>query len=185
MPLPSARLAFVAGGVAVDVSGGDAGKAFDAVCELTASPKEAVALVARELKPAAKIDPQLLDKLVADLDSAEYKVRSRASAELLKLGEAVVPAVDKALAGGLPLETKTRLENLRAKLTEQVLTGERLRAWRAVEVLERIGTPGARRILESLGGGAAESRLTQEARGALRRLLASPPRPHLGADRKQ
>jgi WD40 repeat protein len=149
--------------------GGDATKAFDAVCELAASPKEAVALLAGQLKPAERIDPKLLDQLIADLDSAEYKVRSRANAELLKLGEAVVPAVDKVLAGPLPLETKTRLENLRAKLADLVLTGERLRAWRAVEVLERIGTPEAREVLQRLSEGAPGALLTEHAKAALKR----------------
>jgi hypothetical protein len=45
-----------------------------------------------------------------------------------------------------------------------------LRAVRAVAVLEDVGTPPARRILEALAGGEPEAILTREARAALRRL---------------
>jgi hypothetical protein len=41
---------------------------------------------------------------------------------------------------------------------------------RAVEVLERIGNPEARRLLEMLAGGDDRAPLTLDARAALRRL---------------
>ena len=49
---------------------------------------------------------------------------------------------------------------------------EQARALRAVEVLEHVGTAEAKRVLETLAAGAAEARLTQEARASLRRLDA-------------
>ena len=47
--------------------------------------------------------------------------------------------------------------------------GEPLRAVRAVEVLERIGTPAARQLLETLSKGPA-SRTAREAKAALARI---------------
>jgi hypothetical protein len=41
-------------------------------------------------------------------------------------------------------------------------------------VLERLGTPEARQLLEMLSKGAAENRLTKDARSALRRLSQKP-----------
>jgi hypothetical protein len=41
---------------------------------------------------------------------------------------------------------------------------------RAIQVLEQIGSPAARRTLEELAGGAAGARVTEEARQALERL---------------
>ena len=50
------------------------------------------------------------------------------------------------------------------------LPAETLQAIRAVEVLEQIGSKEARATLAKLAGGAADARLTREARGALERL---------------
>jgi hypothetical protein len=47
---------------------------------------------------------------------------------------------------------------------------ERLRAWRALEVLEHIGTRPARDVLKNIAGGAPGVALTREARAALGRL---------------
>jgi len=43
---------------------------------------------------------------------------------------------------------------------------------RGVEVLERIGTPEAKKLLETLSSGETAARLTREAKAALRRLNA-------------
>ncbi|HMF11982.1 MAG TPA: hypothetical protein VKE94_06735, partial [Gemmataceae bacterium] len=72
-------------------------------------------------------------------------------------------------AGPPSPETKRRLEDVRSKLTGLVLQGERLRAHRAVEVLERIGTAEARQVLQALADGAPGARITTSAQAALKR----------------
>jgi WD40 repeat protein len=144
--------------------------AFDAICALAASPKEAVALLKEQLKPAAPLDMKRVETLVANLDNNQYKVRQQAYVELQKLDERLIPALDKALTGSPPLETRKRLEDLRKQLASVNLAGERLRAYRAVEVLERIGTTEARQALETLAAGAPGATLTTAAQAALRRL---------------
>jgi WD40 repeat protein len=150
--------------------GGEADKAFAAICELSASPKEAVLLLGKHLQPAPPIDMKEVQKLIDELGSDVYKVRQKANAELLKMGERAVPAIDKALAKQPALETKTRLEQVRAKLTAVVLTDDKLRTYRAVEVLERIGTPEARQVLQTLADGAPGAFSTTTAQAALDRL---------------
>ena len=50
-----------------------------------------------------------------------------------------------------------------------ILQGDQLRAFRAVEVLERIGTPEARQVLQALAAGAPGALLTTSAQAALKR----------------
>jgi hypothetical protein len=66
------------------------------------------------------------------------------------------------------------VEGLLQRLERFALSSEELRGWRAIEVLEHLGTPEAREVLERLGQGAATSRLTQAARAARARLLRGP-----------
>jgi hypothetical protein len=67
------------------------------------------------------------------------------------------------------LETHLRLQDLRKRMTGLVLKGDRLQTLRAVEVLERIGTPEARHVLQAMAGGADGALATTQARGALAR----------------
>jgi hypothetical protein len=70
------------------------------------------------------------------------------------------------------VETRRRLERLIAKQDEQWRnpSTQRVRIPRAVEVLERAGTPEAQQVLEVLAKGALGARLTEAARIALDRL---------------
>jgi hypothetical protein len=122
------------------------------------------------LKAAAPPDAKAVQKLIVDLDSGTYQVRQKASLELRKMGEAVLPAIDRALQGKPGLEAKKRLQDLREQMTRPLLTDESLRDQRAIEALESIGTPAARQILQDLSQGAPGVRLTAAAQAALRRL---------------
>jgi RNA polymerase sigma factor (sigma-70 family) len=147
----------------------DAEKAWTAMTDLLAAPKDAVLFLQSRLKPASPPDLKQVEVLIRRLDDDDFKVRKPANEELLQLGEQIVPALDKALAANPRLETKLRLEELRNNLTSAVLHGDRLRAYRAVEVLELIGTPEARQVLQALAKGAPDALLTKSARSALNR----------------
>jgi WD40 repeat protein len=147
----------------------DGTKAFAAICALAAAPLESVAWIKEQIKPAEPIDVKRTEDLIRQLDHNQYKVRQKASAELLEVGELAVPSIDEVLAGNPPLETQLRLQGLRKSMTSQVLRGARLQSYRAVEVLERIGTPQAREVLQSLAGGAAGALVTTQAQGAILR----------------
>ena len=96
-----------------EVAGDDATKAFDAMRGLIAAPKEAVAWIKQQVKPAGPADAKRSDALA--------------------------------------------------------LQGDSLCAYRAVEVLERIGTIEARQLMQVLAAGAPAARLTQDVRAALAR----------------
>jgi WD40 repeat protein len=156
------------------LAGADAAAAHRALWRLAADPEGGTALLRARLRPVAAPEPARLAGLLADLDSERFAVRQRAMRQLEGLGDLAGPALRRAREGRLALEARRRLDLLLEKLEQHPPAGDRLRALRAVEVLERVGTPGARRLLESLAGGAPAAWLTREARAALERLAGRP-----------
>ncbi len=152
-----------------DLAGEDASRAHRAMARLSAASGRSVPALKERLRPAPAVDAARMAKWLAELDDDEFTVRERASRELARLGEAARPALERARRrGGLSVEMRRRLDEL-LRRTGAPPAGEELRALRAVEVLERIGTAEARRVLETLAGGGADAPLTREAKAALRR----------------
>jgi RNA polymerase sigma factor (sigma-70 family) len=150
------------------LAGTDAAKARQAIWALVAAPKQSVPFLQEHLKTT--FDPQRLDKLLRDLDDDTFAVREAASQELEKLGEQAVPALRKALASQPSVEVRRRVELLLDKVEKADLPPATMRALRAIQVLEYVGTPEASRLLEVLSKGGAEAPKTREAKAALERL---------------
>jgi hypothetical protein len=148
----------------------DAARGHRAVWQLVAAGDGAVERIQRRLKPAAPVESETLAKWLARLDSKSFAERGQAEQRLREL-DAARPVLRKVLARGeLSLEARRRLEGVLEWMVDPAAGPERLRAWRALQVLEQIGTPRARALLEALAAGVQESHLTQQARQALRRL---------------
>jgi WD40 repeat protein len=145
----------------------DAGKAYEAIWSLAAAPEKAVSMLKEHLRPDQAPDPKRVARLLTDLDSDVFKVRSAADDELRRLGDTVEPTLRTTLRNQNSLETRRRLEQI---LEAIVRSREGLRTVRAVQVLEYAATPEARRLLETLADGLAGTRQTREARTALERL---------------
>jgi WD40 repeat protein len=152
-----------------DLAGKDAARAYRSKWALVAAGERAVALLRERLKPV-RLDPQRLDQLVADLAANQFSRRQKATQELEKLGELARPAMQRALESKPALEVRQRVELLLKKLDKSPPPAEEVTTVRGVEVLEAVGTAEARQVLEGLSGGFADSRVTQEAQAALRRL---------------
>jgi WD40 repeat protein len=152
-----------------DLAVDDAEKAFAAVCRLVAAPGSAVKELGRRLKPVA-VDSARVRGWLAELDDESFAGREAAGRGLEALGEDVEIALERALAAKPAPEARRRLERLLGRLRRGEPTAVRRQRARALEVLEQVGTPEARRLLEALARGAAEARLTQEAKAAARRL---------------
>jgi hypothetical protein len=148
----------------------DAAAGYAALARLVSSPRRAVAFLGKQLQSTKPPDARRIERLLAGLDDEQFQVREKASRELEALAEFAVPALRKALAGKPPLEVRRRLERLLHRLEGRSLSAETVRHIRAVEALEAIGNPQARRLLDKLAAGPAEMRLTQEAKAAARRL---------------
>ncbi|HKI32919.1 MAG TPA: PQQ-binding-like beta-propeller repeat protein [Gemmataceae bacterium] len=150
----------------------DARAGFKAMRRLEAVPEEAVALLAKHVKPAwAGGAADAVAKLIAALDDDSFDERQAASKELTALGKSAEGRLKKALAAGPSAEAKRAIEDLLEKMKDKEgPPTELVRPLRAVEVLEDLGTPEARKVLESLSKGRPEATLTVAAKEALARL---------------
>jgi hypothetical protein len=161
------------GSVWRDLAQADAAHAYSIICALIASPDRTVTFLRNHLRPASPADPKRVQELIAELDNDRFAVRQRAMQELGNLGELAEASLRQKLRQNLTLETRQRVENLLHKLEPPRSSG-RWREVRAVEVLEHIGTPEARQLLQTLSKGTPEARLTQEATASLERLAKRP-----------
>jgi RNA polymerase sigma factor (sigma-70 family) len=149
------------------LAGDDAARAYRAAGRLAADPTQAVVLLRERLRPVLPPDARRIARLIADLDSEIFAVRDGAVKELARLGDVAAPALRQACAAKPSPEVRRRLEQLLADANGW--PPDLLRQWRALEVLEQIGTLQARKVLEALSQGAPEARLTREAKAALAR----------------
>jgi WD40 repeat protein len=152
-----------------DLIGDDAGRAFDVLHDFVAAPKDAVAFIELHLRPVAADSPAIR-QLIEDLDSEEFSVRKNARTELIRQGEAALPLLRQALDDDPTPEARKRIEEIVNKADQFGPHGETLRSLRAIEVLEMIGTPEAKGVLQKLAKGTAGAAVTQAAQEALERL---------------
>ncbi|HZY87433.1 MAG TPA: sigma-70 family RNA polymerase sigma factor [Gemmataceae bacterium] len=158
-----------------ELAGDDAAAAYRALWGLAGAPEQALPLLKKGLAaPAGGRDDKRVAALLAELDHDEFAVRERAEAALAKLGPAAGPALRKVLEGAPSAEVRSRVERLLKVTTVALPSGEELRRLRALEVLEQINTPEARRQLEEVARGTAD-RAGREAKAALARLARRPP----------
>ncbi len=151
----------------------DAGPAGHAIADLVAMPSPAVELLQQRFRPGeSHVDPGRLQKLIADLDADEFVVREQAQRELAAAGPDAVEPMRQALAKDPSAEMRRRLRKLLEPYERAETQPARLRAVRAIEVLERIGTPQARGVLQGLAGKMADAEIEQEIKDSLRRIDA-------------
>ncbi len=142
----------------------DAGKAHRAMKILAVAPDRTVPFLEDRLRPMREVDGKHLEKLLADLDSDSFEIREASSRALTELRYRIETKLLRALEDKPTLEMRRRIQAILAK--PKRLSAEALRMLRAIAVLDRIGTPEARRILEKLAGG-ADAPETRAAKAAL------------------
>jgi WD40 repeat protein len=137
------------------------------------TPDTAVELLRRRVPPAPDdLDGKRVSRWIAELDDESFEVRQKATEELSRRLPSVEDALRRALDDQPSVEARRRIEELLSRaggVTEETLTEVR-----AVETLERIGTPEARRALEELAAGGSAARRTREAKESLERLRPGP-----------
>jgi hypothetical protein len=154
-----------------DLAGADAARAYAAVWRLADAPEAAVlAFLRKQLRPVPPAGFRELRKHIEDLDSDSLEAREKAYRYLERLGRAAVPALREALEKKPSAEARRRLGRLLARAGRPGHSPESLRGLRALQVLERMGSPRARRLLAELAAGEVHAPLTQEAKAAQQRL---------------
>jgi hypothetical protein len=151
----------------------EAPKAYQSLRALVRASGRAVSLIEKNLRPALALDAQQqkrVQELIVRLDHDAFAERAKATAELESLGEAAISALRKAYSDPSSAEARMRIGRLLEKGKNPTSSTEGLRALRAVEVLEHIGTPEARKALATLASGKTDSPITQEAQAALGRM---------------
>jgi hypothetical protein len=135
---------------------------------LAGRPDQAVPFLRDRVRPMPAVDPEVIARLLSELDSEQFSVRDLASRELRKLNETAEPAMRKILANKPSAEVRKRVERLLESLAEWL--PEDLRALRAIEALEHMDGPDAKTLLEALAKGSPGSRLNHEAESSLKSL---------------
>jgi hypothetical protein len=153
-----------------DLASTDAGVAYRAMGGCLAAPEEALRHFEKHLRPVREEDAAPVRRRLADLDSRRFAVRQQATQELEKTPPEWEFLLREALLAKPSLEMRRRLEPLRESPALRKFSPETLQALRGVQVLERIGTAEARRLLKHLSEGLPGARLTQDAKDALTRL---------------
>jgi len=168
-------------------------EACKAMRKFVSAPGQSVAFLDEQLQP---VSFSHVEDLVLNLDSDRFPVRAQASKELETLGQEAEPVLLRVLKDNPSLEVRRRVDQLLARIQRpapprgrsserrpppppdeiifrpegRVPPPQQLRVLRALEILERIGTREARRLLAKMAGGAPIARATQEAKACLERL---------------
>jgi hypothetical protein len=146
---------------------GDGKTGFTAVCSLVVRPAQAIDLLSKKLAPSG-IDAKQLRRWLDDLDHEELDARARAEKALAALEDHIEEDLRREATASASTESRLRLRRLLRTIDNGAPSG--MRRLRAIEVLERIGTPEAVGLLKRLAGGHAGARQTREAAEALGRL---------------
>jgi WD40 repeat protein len=142
-------------------------QAYLEIAQLRLHPAKAVALLKKNTVVPTAPTAEWLAANLKELDSADFRKREAASAELGRFGEVVLSQLRAALAKATP-EVRERLQALIAKA--EALSREKLRMIRSCEALEGIATAEAGALLAEWAKGPAGSTLTREAADSLERL---------------
>jgi hypothetical protein len=125
-----------------------------------------------QLRPVISPDSKVLSQWIAQLDHQHFTVRAKATAALAHAGELAWPALRQALKKELSPEHRQRIEKLLTLPQHAAPSAEQVKHFRAIELLEMIGTTEARGLLGDLAQGAPNANLTRQALAALHRLGA-------------
>ncbi len=130
----------------------DASVAYQAILKLSGCQKAVTQLTPKIQKLRTEIETRTkaIPRLVGDLDSSRYRTRIRAEMELRLAAWTDAIAIRKHLKGDLARETRTRLEKVLKEFRKEPMPEDLLFLYRAIEVLELVGTKEAQSELNKI-----------------------------------
>jgi WD40 repeat protein len=161
-----------------DLTGPDGTKGWRAAWRLMDDPRAAIGLIRAKLKPAERVSDMEVARLLAAVNSPDFRRREAATRRLEAIIDRVSPAVTEAAkAATASPELRERLHKVLATAPgdDRPLPVRAAAQSRAVAVQEFAGTPDGRAALRDLAAGPPEAWLTREAEAALARLATRKP----------
>lgn len=162
IPRPDAAPAWAA------LNGTDAKAAFQAIRQLVAHPQMAMELIRKHFMDWPRNESTRIDKLLAELDAANFDVRERATEELLAMADRCEQRLMQASERGL-IEVRQRAKSILERMKGP--SQSRIVAGRVLSVLELIGNAESVRLLGELALAAPGSSLSSEAAESRDRLV--------------
>lgn len=135
-----------------------------------AAPQPAFAVFRKEMPPVARERQKEVEGWIAALDDEDFKRREAATENLQGVAHAFAPLLQSRQKAAGPGEIHNRLTFVLKKMEKEKTPLPLVRESRVLSLLEQLATPEARQLLIELADGAAEARLTVEARAALQRI---------------
>jgi WD40 repeat protein len=136
------------------------------------SGEAAAEFIGKRLKSEAAVPKEELQTLVAGLAAPTFREREAARKRLQELGEPIVPALRAEIARTADAEAAERLRRIvdQPSALLPLPAAEVVRGLRALEALEHIATPLARKVIERTAAGPVGMPLADEARAVLGRM---------------
>ncbi len=140
------------------------------IARLVQDPDGTVKLLGDKLEPVRALDDKLIRRWIGDLGDPDFKTRDTASKALATVPDQAAAQLRAAAKSPASAEAARRIAAL---LTiDPDAAPDTLRALRALEVLEHVGTSAARKVVAKLAGGAATATITRHAAETLARMKA-------------
>lgn len=147
--------------------------AFRAMFNLATDIDKVAEFLESHVHPIPHSDGDTFRQLTKMLGAADFEIRKKATEQLGRYSSSFEPGLRDLFETSEAAEDRMRLAQVRKVGAFGSSDLETLRASRAIQVLERIGSVRSERILDSLAKGAPSAKVTQEARSALERLRIS------------
>jgi WD40 repeat protein len=144
--------------------------AFAAVGQICAAPAEATRFLRDKFQMMPLADTKRVQRLIGELDNADFATREAAHRELDALGSLAVPELRRALQRAPSPELRRRAHSLLEARQQEAHEPQQMRLRRALQALEYMRTPEALQVLEQVARGDAQAPLTEDAKAALNRL---------------